>query len=304
MKIIKPQKDINNTLYYIIGLGIIFLNFIRHNIYGYKKPRDFSIKETERAIEYDFRVVEGWSKYLSDYVVQTNPFHNKTILELGPGPDLGIGLILLAKGAKKYIAIDVCPLARGTPKEFYSRLLDVIKKKIHNCDIEYLKVQIDRCYKGKDSDIMYIVDKRFDILNIKEKIDLVVSQATFEYFSNVEKTFKELSQIVRKGGYMVSEIDLQTHTSFIRNRDPLNIYRYNDFLWNLFRTKYSLNRVRAFEYKKILEKYGWHNVKVEPLRVLEKDYVEKIRPFLSKKYRKVDIEELKLLSIMLLAKKA
>ncbi|MBI5056292.1 MAG: methyltransferase domain-containing protein [Nitrospirae bacterium] len=303
MNVIRPE-EVNNKIYYLTGLIIVLLNYIKQGIIGYRKPRSFSINEVERAIEYDINVVDGWLKYLGRYSdEEINPLENKTILELGPGADLGIGLILLMMGAKKYIALDVYPLARSTPVKFYEELSRKLANIRPETDTVFFNEELDKFYKKKSERVIYIVDDKFQISKIKDGIDIVFSQAAFEYFPDMEKTVKELSSVVNSGGVLISEIDLRTHTSAIRDKDPLNIYRYDDFLWNLFKPKSPLNRVRAFEYKLLLEKYGWTKVETLPLDVLEEKYVEKIKPHLSKRFRMMDSSEMKMLSVMLTAQK-
>jgi hypothetical protein len=93
-------------------------------MFGYRTPRPFSITQINQAIDYDFGVVEKWTRYLHDYLKKTDFLKNKVVLELGPGPDLGIGLIFLAEGVRKYIGLDINRLAYSTPQEFYKRLLN------------------------------------------------------------------------------------------------------------------------------------------------------------------------------------
>jgi SAM-dependent methyltransferase len=302
MEIIKP-KNIKNTQYYFIGRAFRILNCIRHRLFGSRTPRDFSISQFDRAVDYDFQVVENWIKYLCKYSKESNPLKDRVVLELGVGPDLGIGLILLATGIKKYVALDVQNLAKSTPKKYYEKLFIKLKEKYPNCSMVFLKEQLDKCYKGKNDRINYIVDKDFKITRIRENIDIVFSQAAFEHFTDVERTLAELSSIVRNGGLLVTEIDLKTHTRWIKDRDPLNIYRYNDLFWNLFTFKDSPNRIRAFEYKELLEKNGWFNIEIVPLTVLDNEYMEKVKPSLNKYFRKMDSSEMKMLNIMLMATK-
>jgi len=110
---------------------------------------------------------------------------------------LGTGLILLAAGVKKYIALDVNRLATSAPLELYNKLFERIKGRFPNSDIDYLKEQLDKCYNREDFAISYIVDKNFRISNIGDKIDIVFSQASFEHFADVKKVIGELSNIVK-----------------------------------------------------------------------------------------------------------
>ena len=304
----KVQKIIErlafNVFFYVTGLIFIIANSIRYRLFGYRNPRPFSSKEIERAINYDFNVAENWIKHLLQHEQQDSNFlKGKVILELGPGPDLGTGLILLCLGVKKYIALDVNGLAKSAPAELYQSLFKNLKKKYSNNNLSYLQVALSKCLKGEPSSLEYIVDKDFRITNIKDTIDIVFSQASFEHFDNVEKVIKEISSIVAHDGVMVSEIDLQTHTRWLRDRDPLNVYRYNRFLWDLFKFKGALNRARMTDYKDILTRHGWHGINILPLKTAEDKYFRKALSSINKEFRHIPSEEMKILNAVLVAKK-
>ncbi len=303
MRLVKP-KDIRNTQYFSIGAFLIILNYFRHRFLGYKTTRAFPISKTSQAVEYDLNVVRGWVNALADYTQNSDFLKGKVVLELGPGADLGIGLILLAMGARKYIAFDVNPLARNTPVEFYDRLLSVLSAKFPGVKESYLRGQLEKAHAGNPENLEYIVDSNFYIAGLKENPEIVFGQAAFEHFFDIQKSLSELSGIVKPGCVMVSLVDLKTHTAWIRPRDPLNIYRYGRKFWGAFQFAGSPNRIRSFEYKNILENNHWHNVKVEPLTVLEDSYVEQVKPTLSEPFRSLETSELRNLSIMLLATKS
>ena len=301
MKILKP-RDVNNLLYYLLGAVLLVLNCMRHRLLGYRNPRPSSFAEVEKSIDYDFKIVKRWKEYLSGYLKEENPFKDKVILELGVGPDLGTGVILLAEGAKKYIALDVNNLARSVPVEFYGELFD----RLHSdkgSDIEYLSTQLERFQRGEDSKISYIVDKDFRITEIKEEVDLIITQVAFEHFDDVGQTIKEISNTIKKGGILYSHVDMKTHSRWIQDRDPLNIYRYGDVFWKIFKFKGSPNRVRMPQYKKYLEMNNWSDTVMEPRTVLEKEYANKVINTLSKRFRDFDVPEMYILSFILMARK-
>jgi SAM-dependent methyltransferase len=206
-------------------------------------------------------------------------------------------------GVKKYIAIDVNNLIKSTPVNLYEKLFVILKKKYPSCDVGLLREQFKKSFKDVKDKIMYIVDKNFEIKKITNQVDIVVSHAAFEHFENIERTFREIKSVVRETGVLVAYVDLKTHTRWIRDRDPLNVYRYSDFFWNLFNFKGSLNRVRSSEYKKLFEKIGWFNIEIVPVSVLEEGYLEKVKPLLNKKFKKMDSSEMKIISFILMAKK-
>ena len=295
-------KKVNNGKFHIIGVLFMILNWVRHSVFGYQTPRTFSNNQIEKAVDYDFNVVSGWLKYFQEYL-KVNDIKGKVILELGPGPDLGTGLILLAMGAKKYIALDVHNLASSVSANLYAKLFDVISIRIPECDVDYLKEQLNLCLNGEVSNLQYVVDKDFKMEKISDVVDVVFSQAAFEHFIDVEKVVCDLNNIIIRDCVLVVEIDMKTHTRWIKDEDPLNIYRYSEFFWNLLKFKGSPNRLRAFEYKDIFLKMGWDNIEIVPMNVLEDEYVSKVKCSLNKRFQKMELAEMKMLSIMLITKK-
>jgi len=301
---IKP-KSVHNIFYYFSGLLFLFLNKIRHSVCGYLTPRPFSVIKIDKTIDYDFSVVQNWQKYLEKYLkVNASFLEGKIVLELGPGPDLGAGIILLARGVKKYNAIDVNNLIKLTPPQFYERLFKRLEK-VENkrVNINFLSSQIESTLVGRNDKLNYLCRKDFNLLIFKDEgINLIFSQAAFEHFDDVEKVISGLSQIVKPGSVLIAEVDLKTHTRWIRDCDPLNIYRYSCFLYNLFRFSGSPNRLRPFEYKEIFEKHGWTNIQIQPTKVLDEDYLSKVRGSLYKRFCD-RINQMECLSVIICATK-
>lgn len=294
-----------NFFYYSFGLAVLLLNKVRHSIQGYQTPRTFAVAEIERAIKYDASVVDHWLAALEEYTRTCPDLSGKTVLELGPGADLGIGLILLSKGARKYNAIDVHNLVESVPGRFYDELFEYLRthEPLAQDRINDLRAQLRLTQTGKNDKLNYICRKDFDIsIFANEAVDLVFSQAAFEHFDDVDTAFSRLSKVVRDGGMLVAEIDLNTHTRWIRDVDPLNIYRYGDFLYNLFRFRGSPNRHRPFEYKQILEKHGWKDVRVWPLTSVDSYYAAKVRSHLAPRFRS-ESSQIECLSVMICARK-
>jgi hypothetical protein len=133
--------------------------------------------------------------------------------------------------------------------------------------------------------------------------DLVVSWAAFEHFDNVDMTIEKMSNKIQKGGSLFFHVDMKTHSRWINVRDPLNIYRYSDTFWRLFRFSGSPNRVRSEQYRKSLENNEWKNIAFEPRTIMEKEYVKKVINSLDKNYRKMGISEMHILSFVVMATK-
>jgi hypothetical protein len=304
IKAIHP-KNVNDSLFKLIGGMALFLNKCRHTLLGYRNPRTFSADQIQRSVEYDFKIVGRWQGYLAEYLGDPSPLKGKRILELGPGPDLGNGLILLAAGAEQYHAIDVHDLAHSAADEFYKELFSRLDSEYgHSIDLTALRSELDLAVKGKSGRLNYVCRKDFDISVFRGSgVDLVLSWATCEHFDRLEETISQVSDVVTAGAVFAAHVDLKTHTRWLRDRDPLNIYRYSDTVYNLFHFTGSPNRARPHRYKDLLQKHGWKNVQVLPRTVLPENYVEKINGSLDRQFRD-PVNQMGYLSIVILATKA
>ena len=72
------------------------------------------------------------------------------------------------------------------------------------------------------------MSKDFNIVSAfgESTIDMVFSQAAFEHFDDIESTILQLNKVCKSGATFVAEINLKTHSRWIRDKDPDNIYRY------------------------------------------------------------------------------
>lgn len=300
--------SIKNRLenWFYTGAGVVFLTLakIKH-MKGYTTPRPFPVSEIAKAIDYDIRVVDRWMSFLENYVGSKVSLSGKHILELGPGADLGVGMYLLAKGAARYSAFDAHNLVDTAPSEFYDALGDRIKSMNSNqSSVEPVEMS-ELTSNSSSQRLNYVCREDFDLLKAFEEksVDLVFSQAAFEHFDDVDNTFSQLAKIVRPGATLVSEIDLQTHSRWIRQKDPNNIYRYNRKLYKLFKFKGIPNRLRPYQYVQSLQRHGWTDIRVFPGMVLDNARLTKILPFMSQEYRN-DHSQMHYLTIILCAKKA
>ncbi len=272
---------IKNICYFWLGIVFMLINKARHGILGYRTLRPFGIRDYDKCIRYDFDVVHGWLKAMDSLAQKPFSITGKNILEIGPGADLGVGLILLASGAGKYNALDINPLARKTPAEFYDCLFEKIRQEIPGVGIDGLKKELRLFYDGKKGRLNYVVDSSFSFSMLaEERIDVVLSQATFDALDNIEKTFSEITKIVKTGGYMLSTFELQTHTRWLRQKDPFNIYMYPDNVYRLLSFKGSPNRLRPEDYVATLDKLGWRDIRFMPSQIWCDDEINSTREHL------------------------
>ena len=294
-KVVTPPTP-RRISFHLMGMGVLAINKLRYAVKGYREPRPFATSEFQKAITYDRQVVTNWLDALHEYGNRT--VKEKTVLELGPGADLGPALFLLDHGAKQYITVDANRLIDETPYGLYSELLASLD------DGKNIKSELDKTLAGNDERIQYLVDPKFDLSNLeKDSVDLVVSQAAFEHFSDIKQTVSDLTPIVKQGGVLIAEVDLMTHTGVVRSRDPLNIFRYSNFFYRLMNFSGIPNRVRPNEYKTIFEQHGWKDVEIIPLQELPREYVETIHTQLARPFRN-DETDMHVLTFLIRATKA
>ena len=256
-----------DTFFYITGIVFLALAKAKNILQGYSSPKQFDISETARCIEYDICVVEDWLSHLQKYTRSDYSIAGKNILELGPGSDLGTGVYLLSKGCSQYTACDVNNLIKSTPDSFYEQLFEKLEGTGSQADIDFLKRQLKETKAGNPSRLSYVVRNDFDIISAlgESTVELVFSQAAFEHFDDIDATISQLSVVCKPGAILVAEIDLKTHSRWIRDKDPNNIYRYPRYAYNTFWYRGIPNRVRPFQYKKAFERFGWTNIAITPL---------------------------------------
>lgn len=261
---------LRNVFYYCAGLCFLALAKTKNVLRGYSTPKPFDVRDTDRAIQYDFQVVDDWLSHLRRYEGREPSLAGKNILELGPGSDLGIGLLLLAKGVARYNACDVNDLATRVPSEFYEAFLKRLERVEGDASLALLRKALSDVRSGTPGALNYVVRKDFNLVAAfgPESVDLVFSQAAFEHFDDIDATVSQLTAVCKPGAVIVAEIDLMTHSRWIRDKDPNNIYRYHELIYRLFRFRGSPNRVRPYRYRRAFERNGWSDVVVTPRTTL------------------------------------
>jgi SAM-dependent methyltransferase len=255
-----------NGFLYATGLGFLTLAKAKHALQGYASPKPFSSADSERCIAYDLKVVDEWLSHFGAYAGPGARLEGQRVLELGPGSDLGVGLYLIARGAASYGACDVNDLMSRVPDAFYRDLIARIGT-LPGTDTAPLDEELRLARSDRGSRLRLVVREDFDLVSAfgRDSIDLVFSQAAFEHFDDVERTVEQLTTVCRPGAMIVAEIDLKTHSRWIRDHDPNNIYRYSDSLYRALWFRGIPNRVRPYQYRRIFEAHGWTNVSVTPL---------------------------------------
>lgn len=289
-------------LLHALGLGLLLANKVRRNFRPYDRPRPWSARDLDRSVAYAFDVVRNWESGFRDAGIG-DWIRGRHVLELGPGPDLGTGLILLARGAASYIAVDRFPLATAASESFYDRLFDRLAGESE----AWRAVEAYQQYRSDPSKgaLRYVLfeEERISLPSGVEPRDLWVSQAAFEHVRDPAVLIGELTDHCSEGALALHHVDAATHTPWIREADPLNILRYSDRLYGALEFPGSPNRWRAERYISAFRRSGWDLIENQPIHRLSPRATEIVRPGLSGSFRSLSNHDLAVFSFRLVLRR-
>ena len=300
-----------NKFYYFWGLLICPLNNIRHRLLGHIRPRPILPSRIGENILYEEKVMAQWEKRFQKYTGDREPFKNKDVLEIGPGQDLGTGLIVLSRGARSYTALDRFPILVNNV-DFYKKLHNKLNRNI--CDQKTRKNLQNILATIEDQPQQNIKLPFFEYVTasaenidqvMHKKFDIVFSQAVAQHLYGVEKAFRGIYKVLKRGGVMCHRIDFRTTMSGgFREWDPLIILRYSDFIYeNFMRYPGAPNRLRVDDYVKIAKEAGFDNIHIRSSTQLSSEKIKDIKSHLAKRFQSKNNESLRVLSTIFLAQK-
>ncbi len=260
------MKFFRNFYYYLAGLVLLYSNKLRYRY----KPYTVSLYDPENEIQ----VFKGWLNALKAYTgAEKNEFICGNILEIGINKNISSALVGLALGAKKYDIVDFyphhIPLDNHYFQELYDKLCTAVNEVLVISREQFLDFA-DLLQSGQNTNARILPMEKLDLNDIlDESVDLIVSQAAFEHIENLENGIRQMSRVAKKGTVLIAEVDMKTHTRWLRDVDPLNIYRYEPSLYKFAGFSVMPNRIRPYQYKDLFEKNGWHNITIKVLEKLD-----------------------------------
>ncbi len=183
-----------------------------------------------------------------------------TLLEVGPGTDLGVCALFAGDGMDEAVAIDIVPWQQPDPQIYRDLgVEDVLER------VRYMApVTID--------------DTPFE----DASFDVVISYSCFEHFLKPSAAVREIARLLKPGGITGHVIDMRNHRNFA---EPLDHLRYPEWLWRLMvsRRPFATNRWRLYNYIEAFDQVG---LRVVEARVTEKAEVsEHVRQQLQPEWR-------------------
>ncbi len=213
-----------------------------------------------------------------------------TVVEMGPGDSLGMGLAALLSGSERYYALDLVEFANPTKNlQIFDELVGLFRRRepIPDND-EFPKVRppvetydfpaqiLDEArlstalaedrlkliresilnMGGRDSMISYKTPWSDAGVMEAGSVDVVCSQAVMEHVDDLSTAYGAMKLWLKPGGYVSHEIDFKSHGLAIGWNGH---WAYRDATWKLIcgRRPYLLNREPLSTHVGLLEKRGF-----------------------------------------------
>jgi hypothetical protein len=196
-----------------------------------------AIPEESELPDYLKRVDRQYSDYLDRLGLSPADLQGKTVLEVGPGNNVGVALRFVAAGAQRVIALDkFVPFQTST---FHQKLYRQIAAGLPPEEQQRIDaaVDLDNGVTLKSGPLSYVygvgIEDAPRVID-RHSVDIIVSSAVMEEIYRADDAWNALDQIWRPGGYQMHAIDLRDYGMFTKHGFhplefltlPETVYRY------------------------------------------------------------------------------
>ncbi|MEY3897274.1 MAG: hypothetical protein RLZZ214_2795 [Verrucomicrobiota bacterium] len=143
-----------------------------------------------------------------------------------------------------------------------------------------------------------------EAIRLPEKVDFLYSFDVLEHVEDLDGFFAYCGEVVKPGGVMVHKFDLSGHGAFEDPMPPLDFQTFPRWQFDLIFLKYQ-RAVGHFadEFLAMMEKHGFTDLQVIPIRIAEPAYLDEVWPHLRNEARQRPKETVGLLDLVIVAKK-
>jgi SAM-dependent methyltransferase len=205
------------------------------------------------AANYARRVVADYITYGAGG--DSERLNGKDVLEIGPGDNLGVALLLLAKGARTVTCID--GFAPNFDAQHNSQIYQAIYKGLTAAEQERVRDVVTLEPDGATvagGRLISRYDAPIDAVATPleaRSYDIIISRAVLEHLGDLKRGWKNMVTCLRVNGEMWHKVDFRNHNLF-GEIHPLYFLTISDSLWNLIsRPDPTMNRLRRPTYREL-----------------------------------------------------
>lgn len=236
-----------------------------------------SPEEMRNDANYALTVANGYlQKFSDDFTF----FQAKTILELGPGINLGTALILQAWGAKSVIVSDryLSPFTPGYHDVVYQIILELLEQEGTYQSLDPIRTCLNTA--NHDTGTMITTQKPLESLSnvFTNDIDVSLSNAVFEHLYNPLEAFVSLYNCMKPGGVGSHQVDFRDHRDFNR---PLEFLLMDELSFFAQMEKACCefgNRMRPCQMDALFKQVGFKQVRYESNLQASDEYLAEFIP--------------------------
>lgn len=311
----------------------------RHILANWRNRRRFtggkfeaSTGSTHRALDlagslaYIDRVFEDYLRYGE---LAESDLAGLSVIEIGPGDNLGVALRFLAAGAAHVVCLDKFYSDRDIEQQ--TRIYRALRDRLDEAGRRRFDeaVQFDGGLRFNEQRLRYVYGvsaEQADTVLQREGFDLIVSRAVIQDIYDPEAALVALDRLLKPGGMILHKIDLHDYGVFPRGQwHPLTFLTVGDTIYRLMTSDSAApNRRTIAEYRRIMQRLNCdatllitgiigrsgelvpHKAAVEPgvdYTQVTVDLIEAIRPRLLPRFRTLPVEELMVAGVFLVGNK-
>ena len=239
------------------------------------RKRDCTDEQIRKDVAYAMSIGGNLLKAIRQLGV---PLAGKTILEIGPGINMGCPMILAAHGARP-VVVDryLAPWDRGYHGRFYDRLKQELARTDPTADLRPLNALLAAC--DYPADVIQRVSSSLEKAPLPNGYcDFVWSNAVLEHVYNLDESFTQLYRLTKPGGYNLHQVDFRDHRNFDK---PLEYLLISDKDFETtFENAHSDcgNRWRVEEMTDRLVAAGFELVEFAPTGIVRPEYLASLLP--------------------------
>jgi SAM-dependent methyltransferase len=316
-----------------------WLTIAAHVYSNYRAGRRFSsgdVASSAGTTHSNFNLAQSLGyiqRVYSDYLRYGNlgaqSLIGKTVLEVGPGDNLGVALCFIADGVEKVVCLDKFLSNRDSEQELviYKALRETLSPAGQARFDEAVDLQNGLRFKSKRIEYIYGTGLE-DATQIfpAASFDYIVSRAVIMEIPPIDAAMDSMNTLLAPGGKMLHEVDFRD-IGFFQSESfhPLEFLTLPDTIHHWMSSNTSRPNLRFLNYyRDTFEKFGYrtqfwitevlgtrqHFTNYKETIVLGKDYdsntldlIRRIRPRMNKRFRDIPEQDLLVSGVFLVVQK-